>query len=55
MAAAIHGLADQPLPSRAFLPNLLDGLVRIEQLTAPWFAAGERQPPRRAMERVAIE
>jgi predicted glycosyltransferase len=55
MAKAIHELADQPLPSRAFLPNLLDGLVQIERLTAPWFAAGKRQPGRRERERVAGE
>jgi len=55
MAKAIRDLADQPLPSRAFLPNLLDGLVQIERLTAPWFAAGRRQPEHRERERVAGE
>jgi predicted glycosyltransferase len=37
MARAIRELPGQPLPSGAFLPNLLDGLDRIEQLTTPWF------------------
>src|SRR5262249_1083925 len=37
MARAIRALPDQPLPSRAFLPNLLDGLDCIERLTTPWF------------------
>jgi predicted glycosyltransferase len=37
MARAIRDLLDQPLPSRAFLPSLLDGLDCIERLTTPWF------------------
>ncbi|MGJ4858604.1 glycosyltransferase family protein [Labrys sp. La1] len=39
MAQAIRNLPDQPLPSKAFLPHLLDGLDRIEQLATPWFEA----------------
>jgi predicted glycosyltransferase len=39
MARAIRNLPDQPLPSKAFLPHLMDGLDRIEQLTTPWFDA----------------
>ena len=39
MARAIRHLPEQPLPSKAFLPHLLEGLDRIEQLTTPWFDA----------------
>ncbi|QEN88529.1 hypothetical protein FZC33_20450 [Labrys sp. KNU-23] len=39
MAQAIRNLPDQPLPSKAFLPHLLEGLDRIEQLATPWFEA----------------
>jgi predicted glycosyltransferase len=56
MAMAIRELADQPLPSRAFLPHLLDGLDRIEHLTTPWF---EDEPDREfdiaALEKVACK
>src|SRR5262245_42148218 len=37
MARAIREPPDQPRPSRAFLPHLLDGLDRIEELTSAWF------------------
>ena len=39
MAQAIRNLPNQPLPSKAFLPHLLEGLDRIEQLATPWFEA----------------
>jgi predicted glycosyltransferase len=39
MAQAIRNLPNQPLPSKAFLPHLLEGLDRIEKLTTPWFDA----------------
>ncbi|WP_198598417.1 glycosyltransferase family protein [Mangrovicella endophytica] len=39
MAQAITRLAEQPVPSKAFLPGLLDGFNTIERLTQSWFSA----------------
>jgi predicted glycosyltransferase len=36
MARAIAALRDQPPPSHAFVPGLLDGLSRIVEMTRPW-------------------
>ncbi|MDQ0467051.1 glycosyltransferase family protein [Labrys wisconsinensis] len=55
MARAIHDLPTQPLPSRAFLPQLLDGLNQIERLTTAWFQAGERLAPIEVLGKVAGE
>lgn len=55
MAKAIHDLPSQPLPSHSFLPHLLDGLVQIDRLTTPWFAADDRLRRMRGMDRVASE
>ncbi|RJF80769.1 hypothetical protein D3874_27155 [Oleomonas cavernae] len=47
MAQAIRALPDQPLPSSAFLPNMLDGLPRIDTLTAPWLGRPQMTVRRR--------
>jgi hypothetical protein len=44
MIAAIRGLADQPPPSRAPIPGLLDGLDAVAERTEAAFAAQQAQP-----------
>ncbi|WP_406856566.1 glycosyltransferase [Alsobacter sp. KACC 23698] len=42
MARAIRALRDQPKPSQAFVPGLLDGLDSIGAMTKPWFEEARR-------------
>jgi predicted glycosyltransferase len=43
MAQALRLLPAQAKPSDAFLPGLLDGLDKIEEMTAPWLEAARRR------------
>jgi predicted glycosyltransferase len=47
MARAIRALPNQPLPSKAFLPHLLDGLPRIDALAAQRLCRVETQTEHR--------
>lgn len=42
MAQAIRSLQEQRKPSEAFVPGLLDGLSRIQEMTKPWLDAARR-------------
>jgi len=45
MANAIRALRDQPRPSSAVVPGLLDGLDRIKAITTPWMEAARLGRP----------
>ena len=49
MAAAIRGLADQPLPSSAPIPGLLDGLEAVSARAALAFGQAPSTASRRAI------
>ena len=41
MAAALRALPRQPLPSKAVVPGLLEGLPNVAKLVAPWVHKGD--------------
>lgn len=48
MIEALRALPDQPPPSRAVVPGLLDGLDNIHAIMARWLDDAPAEPPRLA-------
>jgi hypothetical protein len=55
MVRAIKALVNQPKPSEAIIPGLLDGLDKIEAITKPWMEAARRGQPLSSLVGVAAE
>lgn len=52
MAAALRALPRQGLPSEVVVPGLLEGLLNVSRLVAPWIESTENEAPPQVLSRI---